>query len=102
MLLGRNCLRPIALLYFSSVPLLNFLLEVKNFVTDPKGVKTSKNKKKNRRKKEQQKNSSLKEASELNKKVVFNALLYSIHIIKSFSTMSILNEQGYGLCSPKS
>ncbi|XP_022641738.1 SKP1-like protein 21 isoform X2 [Vigna radiata var. radiata] len=60
---------------------------------DPKGVKTSKNKKKNRRKKEQQKNSSLKEASELNKKVVFNALLYSIHIIKSFSTMSILNEQ---------
>ncbi|XP_052724359.1 SKP1-like protein 21 isoform X2 [Vigna angularis] len=60
---------------------------------DPKGVKTSKNKKKNRRKKEQQKNSSLKEASELNKKVVFNALLYSLHIIKSFSTMSILNEQ---------
>ncbi|XP_047169368.1 SKP1-like protein 21 isoform X2 [Vigna umbellata] len=37
---------------------------------DPKGVKTSKNKKKNRRKKEQQKNSSLKEASELNKKEV--------------------------------
>ncbi|XP_061341298.1 SKP1-like protein 21 isoform X2 [Gastrolobium bilobum] len=36
---------------------------------DPKGIKTSKNKKKNRRKKEQQKNSSLKEASELNKDV---------------------------------
>ncbi|KAL9303974.1 hypothetical protein ACSQ67_021237 [Phaseolus vulgaris] len=44
---------------------------------DPKGVKTSKNKKKNRRKKEQQKNSSLKEASELNKKVVLNVLLYN-------------------------
>ncbi|KAG4400488.1 hypothetical protein AAZX31_07G067000 [Glycine max] len=52
------------------VPLLNFLLEAKNFVADPKGVKTSKNKKKNRRKKEQQKNSSLKEASEMNKKEV--------------------------------
>lgn len=44
---------------------------VKNFVKDPKEVKTSKNKKKNRRKKEQQqKNSSLKEASEVNKVVV--------------------------------
>ncbi|RDX97214.1 SKP1-like protein 21, partial [Mucuna pruriens] len=40
------------------------------FVADPKGVKTSKNKKKNRRKKEQQKNTSLKEASELDKKEV--------------------------------
>ena len=79
MLLERNCLRAIVLLYFSSVPLLNFLLEAKNFVADPKGVKTSKNKKKNRRKKEQQKNSSLKEASEMNKKVVLK--------VKSFGTV---------------
>lgn len=46
-----------------------------NFVTDSKEIKTSKNKKKNRRKKEQQKN-SLKEVSELNKKVVVNVVLY--------------------------
>jgi len=50
---------------------------MKNFVTDPKGIKTSKNKKKNRRKKEQhQKNSCLKEASGVNKKVVTNILFY--------------------------
>jgi len=65
---------------------------VKNFVTDPKGVKTSKNKKKNRRKKEQQKNSSLKEASELNKKVVLNVLLYNVYIIELFSTRSIFEQ----------
>lgn len=47
---------------------------MKNFVTDPKGIKTSKNKKKNRRKKDQQKNSSLKEASVPEKKVVVNVL----------------------------
>lgn len=52
---------------------------MKNFVADPKGVKTSKNKKKNRRKKEQQKSSSLKEESELNKKVVLK--------VKSFGTV---------------
>lgn len=45
---------------------------VKNFGTDQKEIKTSKNKKKNRRKKGQQKFSSLKEASEPNKEVVVN------------------------------
>lgn len=43
---------------------------MRNFVTDPKEMKNSKNKKKNRRRKEQQTSSSLKEASELNNKVV--------------------------------
>lgn len=60
---------------------------VKNFVKDPKEVKTSKNKKKNRRKKEQQqKNSSLKEASEVNKVVV--NILFCFFLMKKVNYLS--------------
>jgi hypothetical protein len=65
---------------------------VKNFVTDPKGIKTSKNKKKNRRKKDQQKNSSLKEeVSVPDKKVVVNVLFWYF-IYTLLNHLAMVNE----------
>ncbi|XP_029127849.1 SKP1-like protein 21 isoform X3 [Cajanus cajan] len=80
------------------------LMEMKeNFVAEPKGVKTSKNKKKNRRKKEQQKNSSSKETSELDKKEVNgHDIRHQSSEAERISESSYLHYAEDGTSTPKS